>query len=167
MEHFSSCCAEMNIHIDLRRVSQRISVVSSRKSINLFCILWNSGYLWSQWRENGLHLELIWGTPSYFKFLRCISVHLVLWQCSWGLSGVPSRKSRLLTCLIVNTVLLCMQCRGIEPHFPVRGMSHSISRVAVGTWSILASYSGDGHSKLHFFQWSQDSCVVMRDTSGI
>ena len=27
---------------------------------------------------NGLHLELIWGTPSYFAFLRCISVHLVL-----------------------------------------------------------------------------------------
>ena len=24
------------------------------------------------------HLELIWGTPSYFAFLRCISVHLVL-----------------------------------------------------------------------------------------
>ena len=31
MELSSSCCAEMNIHIDLRRVSQRISVVSSRK----------------------------------------------------------------------------------------------------------------------------------------
>ena len=25
----------------------------------------------------------------------------------------------------------------------------------------------DGHSKLHFVQRSQDSCVVMRDTSGI
>ena len=28
-------------------------------------------------KGNGLHLELIWGTPSYFAFLRCISVHLV------------------------------------------------------------------------------------------
>ena len=27
MELSSRCCAEMNIHIDLRRVSQRISVV--------------------------------------------------------------------------------------------------------------------------------------------
>ena len=25
-----------------------------------------------------LHLELIWGTPSYFAFLKCISVHLAL-----------------------------------------------------------------------------------------
>ena len=31
MELSSRCCAEMNIHIVLRRVSQRISVVSSRK----------------------------------------------------------------------------------------------------------------------------------------
>ena len=28
-------------------------------------------------------------------------------------------------------------------------------------------YSGDGHLKLHFVQQSQDSCVVMIDTSGI
>ena len=60
-----------------------------------------------------------------------------------------------------------MQCRGIEPHFPARGMSHKITRVAAGNWGIFASYSWDGHSKLHFLQRSQDSCVVMRDTSGI
>ena len=66
-----------------------------------------------------------------------------------------------------NTGFLCMQCRGIEPHFPVRGMSHTISRVAARTWAIYVSYSGDGHSKLHFVQRSQESCVVMRDTSGI
>ena len=71
-----------------------------------------------------------------------------------GLSGVPSRKSSLLTCLIGNTGLLCIKCRGIEPHFPARGMSHTISRVAAGTWGIFASYSGDGHSKLHFLQRS-------------
>ena len=116
---------------------------------------------------NGLLLELISGTPSYFAFLRCISVHLVLRQCSWGLSGVPSRKSRLLTCLIGNTGLLCMHCRGIEPHFPAREMSHRISRFAARTWGIYLSYSGDGHSKLHFVQLSQESCVVMRDTSVI
>ena len=60
-----------------------------------------------------------------------------------------------------------MQCRGIEPHFPARGMSHTISLVEAGTWGIFASYSWDGHSKIHFVQRSQDSCVVMRDTSGI
>ena len=70
-------------------------------------------------------------------------------------------------CLIGNTVLLCMQCRGIEPHLLVRGMSHGISRVAAGTWGIFSCYSGDGHSKLHFAQRSQNSCLVMKDASGI
>ena len=51
--------------------------------------------------------------------------------------------------------------------FLSEGMSHTISRVAARTWGIYASYSADGHSKLHFVQRSQDSCVVMRDTSGI
>ena len=60
-----------------------------------------------------------------------------------------------------------MQCRGIEPHPLARGMSPGISRVAAGTWGIFASSSGDGHSKLHFVKRSQDSCVVMRDNSGI
>ena len=151
----------------LRRVSQRISVVSSRKSSHLFCILWNPWELWREWRGNGLHLELICGKPSYLAFLRCISVHLVLWQWSWGLSGVPSRKSRVLTCLIGNTGLLCIQCTGIEPHFPARLMPHTFSRVAARTWVIYGSYSGDGHSKLHIVQRSKDTCVVMRDTSGI
>ena len=40
-----------------------------------------------------------------------IRFHLVLWECSWGLSCVLSRKSRLLTCLIKNTILLCTKCR--------------------------------------------------------
>ena len=56
--------------------------------------------------------------------------------------------------------------QGNRAHLPARGMSHGISRVAAGTWGIFSSYSGDGHSKLHFVQRSQDSCLVMRDTSG-
>ena len=69
--------------------------------------------------------------------------------------------------MIGKTGLLGIQCRGIELHFPARGMSHTISRVAAGTWGIFASYSGDGHTNLHFVQRSQDSCVVRTDTSGI
>ena len=127
--------------------------------------------------EHGIAMEPMkgkWassGVDLGYTELFCIpEVH----QCSsrfvtvfWGLSGVPSRKSRLLTCLIGKTGLLCMQCRGIEAHFPARGMSLTISRAAARTWGIFASYSGDGHSKLHFVQRSQDSGVVMRDTSGI
>ena len=51
--------------------------------------------------------------------------------------------------------------------FPSEGDVSYDSRVAAGTWGIFASYSMDGHSKIHFVQRSQDSCVVMRDTSGI
>ena len=40
--------------------------------------------------------------------------------------------------------------QGIEAHFPGSLMSHTISRVAGGTWGIYASYNGDGHSELHF-----------------
>ena len=43
MELSSSCCTYINIHIDLRRVSQGISVDSSRKSSHLYCMLWNTG----------------------------------------------------------------------------------------------------------------------------
>ena len=70
-------------------------------------------------------------------------------------------------CLIGNTELLCTQCRGFVPDLPPRGMSHGISRVAAGTCGIFSSYSGDGHSKLHFVQQSQDSCLVRTQTSGV
>ena len=70
-------------------------------------------------------------------------------------------------CLRVNTILLCMKCREIKPHLPARDMCHGISRVAAGTWCIFSSYSGDGDSKLHFVQRSQDYCLVKTDTSGI
>ena len=33
-------------------------------------MMWNARWLWIQWRGNVLHLELIWGTPIYFEFLR-------------------------------------------------------------------------------------------------
>ena len=69
-------------------------------------------------------------------------------------------------CLFGNTELLCTQCIGFGPHLPPRGMSHGISRVAAGTWGIFSSYSGDGHSKLHFVNGSQDSSLVRTDTSG-
>ena len=142
MKLSSSGCTDINIHIDLRRVSQGISDDSSRKSSHLYCMLWNTGYLWSKWGGNGLHL-------CWFQLHRAIlhswvdiRVHLVLWQCSWGLCGVLSRKSRLLTYLIGNTILLCTKCREIKPHLTVSGMCHGISRVVAGTWGIFSSTAG-------------------------
>ena len=60
-----------------------------------------------------------------------------------------------------------MESRETEPHLQARGMSHGISRVAAGTWGIFSSYTREGHSKLHFVQRSQDSCLVTTDNSGI
>ena len=42
-----------------------------------------------------------------------------------------------------------------------------VSLVETGTWGIFSNYLGDGHSKLHFVQRSQDSCLVTTDPSGI
>ena len=56
--------------------------------------------------------------------------------------------------------------QGIRALTPPRGMTHGISRIAAGTWGIFLSYSGDGRSKLHLVQRSQDSCLVRTDTSG-
>ena len=92
-------------------------------------------------------------------FLSCDSV--------LGDSEVPSSNSRLLMCLIGNTELLCMQCRGIGPHARARGTSHVFSRVSAGTWGIFSIYGRDGHSKLESVQRRQDSCLGTADTSGM
>ena len=83
-----------------------------------------------------------------------------------GFLFIPSRKSWFLTSLIGNTELLSTKCRGIGPYLAARGKSHEISRVAAGTWCIFSSYGADGHWKLGFVHRSQDSCLVMTDTSG-
>ena len=59
-----------------------------------------------------------------------------------------------------------MQCRGIGPHIAARGKSHCFSRVAPGTLGTFLSYGGEDPSKLVFVQRRQDTCLVMRDTSG-
>ena len=71
-----------------------------------------------------------------------------------------------LSCLTGNMELLCTECRGFGPHLPSKGVSRVISRVKAETWGIFSSYSGDGHSNLHFVMYSQDSCLVRMDTSG-
>ena len=57
--------------------------------------------------------------------------------------------------------------QGIRASPPAEGDVPEISRVVTVTWGIFSSYSGDGHSKLHYVQQSQDSCLVRTDTSGI
>ena len=83
----------------------------------------------------------------------------------WVLSGVPSRKSSLLSCLMWNVELLCLQCSRIGPHLVARGMSPVFSLFAAGTRGILSSYDWDGDSRLMFIWHRQDSCLVASDTS--
>ena len=140
LELFLNSCAETSVPIDLRRVSQWISGVAQRKLSQLFCMTGNGAFLWSQCKGIGRHFNLIWAIPSYFNSCGDISVLLDLWGISGWLSVVPSSKSRLLTCLIVNKTLLCTQCRGIGPHLSARCKFHGFSQVAAGTWSIFLSY---------------------------
>ena len=63
--------------------------------------------------------------------------------------------------------LLCRQYRGFGPHLTARGNSHGFSHVAAGTWRIFSSYGVNDPSKLVFVKRCQDSCLVMRDTSGL
>ena len=116
-------------------------------------------------REIGLTSIWFGAHRSILRSWGDISVLLFLWQCCWGLSIVQSSISMLLMCLNGNTQLLCMQCRGIGPHFVARGKSHGFSQVATCTCSIFSSYDGDANSKPEFVYWSQDTCLGMTDTS--
>ena len=69
--------------------------------------------------------------------------------------------------MIGNTEFGCTRCGGIGSHLAARGKSHEFSLVEAGTWGIFSIYGGDGHLKLGFVQRSQESCLVMTDTSGI
>ena len=64
-----------------------------------------------------------------------------------GLSGVPSSTLRPLTCLIGNTELLCMQCRGIGPHLSASGKSDCFSRVAAEA-GVCSRVTGGGDIKI-------------------
>ena len=142
--------------------------LDSCKGCQATCCIWwgmRDGY---GFNEGEMCFILSWFMvhQSILHFWGDISVLLLLWQCSWGFSSVPSGKSRFLTSLIGNTELLSTKCRGIGPHLVAMGQSRQFSRVAAGTWCTLSSYRGDGNLKLGFVQRSQDSCLVMMDTSG-
>ena len=66
-----------------------------------------------------------------------------------------------------TTELLCMQYSRIEIYLAARGKSYGFYRVAAVSWCIFSSYGRDGPSILMFAQRSQNSCLVVRDTSGL
>ena len=120
----SSSCTEIDVPLDLRWLSEGTSEFP--KASQATSCVWcgtrdgygaNSGEMGfiSSWF--GAH-RAIWCSWGY------ISALLVLWQCSWELSGVPSSKLWLRIWLIGNTGVLCMQCRGIRSHLASWGKSH-------------------------------------------
>ena len=133
------------------------------------CCVWcgSRGRYGANAREIGLISIWFWVHRTILHSRGDISVLLFLWKCCWGLSGVQWSKSRLLTSLIGKTQFLWTQCREIGCHLTVRGKSHGFSRVAAGPWGIFSSYGGDVHLKLEFVQWSQDTSLGMRYTSGM
>ena len=72
---------------------------------------------------------------------------------------------RFFRSLIGNTEILITKCSGIVPHLAARCKSQVFSRVSAGTWCLVSSYGEDGHLEHGFVQRSQDSCLVMTDTS--
>ena len=105
----------------------------------------NRDLLWSQCREIGLNLELIWATPRYFIYLQC---H----QCS---SRVLRDFSGTLCSSIkqINAPYRFGWEQGIARHAMQgnrasslsEGKSHGFSRVSAGTWGMFSSYGGGGH----------------------
>ena len=142
MEHSSSYSTEIDDPLYLRRLSE--GIFDFPKGSQATCSVWcgSRGGYGANAREIGLILIWFWVHWAIFHSWGEISVLLVLWQCCWGLPGVQSSKSKLLTWLIGKTQLLWTQCRGIGPHLTGRGKSHGFSRVATGTWGIFSSYGG-------------------------
>ena len=57
--------------------------------------------------------------------------------------------------------------QGIRASFPSEGNVSYDFLICGRNLGYIRELQRGGHSKLHFVQRSQDSCVVMRDTSGI
>ena len=135
-------------------------------SNHLSWLMVNDGWLLSQCRGIQHNLDRF----VVHRILLCgcgeLRAPLDMWQYSWGLCRVPSRKSRLLSCLMATMEVLCMQRRGIGPHLVARGKSHGFSRLSLGSWHISWCNGQEGPSKFMSVQRRQDSCLVARDTSG-
>ena len=140
----SSCCTEIDVSLDLKRVSQE-SLEFPKERQATYCVWCGTRDVFGASAEEMCFIVSLLGVhQDIFAFLR-------LHHCS----------SRLLTALLGtlwssikqieapyvfgNMELLCMQCRWIGPHLVERGTSHGFSRIATGTWGIFRSYSGDIH----------------------
>ena len=129
--------------------------------------MWNAGWLWSQCRGIGLHVELIWGTPSYFAFL--------LWhQCSSRLmavflgtlwSSIKQIKAPYMFDWEHGIALPALQ--GNRASSRSEGEVSRISSSCSGNLGYILELRWGWPFKTRVCQRCQDSCLLMRDTSGI
>ena len=137
------------------------------ESSHLFCMMWIACYLWSQCKGNWPHLNLIWGTLTYFALLRqhlCSSslVSVLFWTL-W--SSVKQIEAPYVFDWENRIALHAMQ--GNRASSRGEGEVSWVFMSYGRNLCIFSSYSGDIHSKLEFVHRSQDTCLGMRNISGI
>ena len=134
-------------------------------SSNLLYMMWNVRWLWMQWKCNVLHLELICGTPIYFAFLRWHQCSSLVVTVFLGILFSSIRAIEVPYVFDWEYGTPQHEMQGNRASSCGKGEVSWVFRVAAGTRCIFSSYGADGHLKLGFIQRSQDSCLVMTDTS--
>ena len=167
MELSLRCCATINIHRDLRPVSQRISVgfLKEVKPLVLYSVEYGIAMepMKGKWASSRVDLGYteLFCIPEVQQCSSCFVTGFLGTLCC----SMKKTKPPYIFDWEYGIALHAMQ--GNRDSFPSEGdVSYDFSS-CVRNWGIFASYSGDGHSKFHFVQKRQDSCVVIRDTSGI
>ena len=142
----SSCSsAEIRVPIVLRRLSQGSSGDAQRQPSQLTCMMGNGALLLIKFMGIGRHFKLIWATPNYFTFLQWHQCPSRFVRDFWGTLSSSVKQIKYPYLLIRNKALLCMQCRGIEPHLSAKGKFHDFTQVASGTWVTFSSYGRGRH----------------------
>ena len=160
------CFNEIDAPLDFRWVSQGISGFYERMSRNYLYMIWNEWWLCSQCRGKVHNLELIWGTPISFAFLRwhqCSHLVTVFLGILWS----PIKEIE---------VPYVFDWEHRIPLHAMQGNWASSSTELEISWVFSNCGRHLGHilelqrgwpSETRLFQRSQDSCLVMTDTSGI
>ena len=145
------CFNEIDAPVDFRWMSQGISGFYERMSRNFLYMIWNVGWLCSQCRGKVCNLELIWGTPISFAFLRWhqCSSHLVTVFLGILWSSIKEIEVPYVFDWEHRILLHAMQ--GNQASSCIELEVSWVFRIAAGTWGIFSSYGGDGHLKLSFF----------------
>ena len=97
-----------------------------------------------------LHLELIWGTPTYFSFLRQHQCSSLVVTVFFGILFSSIREIEVPYVFDREHGTPQHEMQGNRASSYGDGKSHVFSRVVAGTWGIFSSYVGDAHSKRDF-----------------